>query len=388
MSGEREDDELQGGQSGGEALSVRDSLSAAFDDYEAGQAGGAGEVASGEPAASRTPAAAPAQPPAAKPAQPAAAAGEAVRDQQGRFVAKPGEAAQSPNQSQPAASTAGVGEPGASQTIAPPVSWSATAKSVFPSLPPAIQAEIAKREGDIERGRAQWQQGAERLNRLDSVLAPRSQQFAMRGISDVQAIQALFAAQDYLERDPVDALLYLGRTSGVNWNAFVARLQGQPAQPGQGQGQAALPPGLAPIVGQVEQLTRWAQQQQQQAEQGRMQGHTSAVEQFATDPANVYFHNVRGRMSQLIKAGAAKDLPDAYQQACWADPEIRPLMLQAQASAAETQRQAAARAKVQQARNASGSITGSPAPGAAPGRGAQPKTIRDGLAQAWDDVAG
>jgi len=362
-------------------------LSSAFEEYEAGQSATATGGASGDGASSRAPATEPGKPATPKPDQSAAPAADGARDAQGRFVAKTGEQAQTTTQSQPADSTAGAGEPGATPPIAPPVSWSATAKSVFPSLPPAIQAEIVKREGDIERGRAQWQQGAERLNRLDQVLAPRQQRLQMVGIDEATYVRALLAADEYLDRDPVSALLDLGRQKGVNWSALVGRLSGQPAQPGP-QGQGPLPQQLAPIVGQVQQLTQWAQQQQRKAEQGRMQGHVNAVEQFAADPANVYFHNVRTTMSQLIKAGAATTLEDAYQKACWADPEIRPLMLQAQASAAEQQRQSAARAKVQQARNASGSVTGSPSPGATSGRGASPKTLRDGLAQAWDDLAG
>ena len=350
-----------------EPSSIRDSLADAFDQVTSND----GQVAA---PATPDPKADP------KPAAKAAAPADRPRDESGKF-AKSGEAAQAPQSQTP---VSGQAEPAKAPAITPPVTWSATAKAKFAGLDADVQGEILRREQEMDQGRAQWQQGAERLNRLHAVLAPRSEQFRLAGIDEVRAIETLFAAQDFLNRDPVEALLYLGRNAGVNWNAFVGRLQGQ-AQP---QQQQALPPGLAPIANQVQALTQWAAQQQQSAEQARIQGHVQTVEQFAADPSNLYFENVKGRMSQLIRSGAAKDLPDAYQQACWADPEIRPLMLQSQEQQRQADVQAQQRAKAAQAKHASGSITGSPSPGASPGGAqARPQNVRAALSQAWDDFA-
>jgi hypothetical protein len=157
-------------------------------------------------------------------------------------------------------------------------------------------------------------------------------------------------------------------------------LRGQPQQPQQQQPQQ-LPPQLQPLIQQVQTLT-------QQAEENRMRPHLDAVAQFASDPANVYFENVRGRMRTLIQTGQARDLPDAYQQACWSDPQVRPLMLQQQQQAQAQAAEAAARARAAGARHASGSITGSPAPGATPGRGGLPAVdLREQLLQSWDEHA-
>jgi hypothetical protein len=365
-----EDDD--GGEGATEIPSVYDSLADAFDEIAgAGEGDQGSSVAPAEP---KTPAA----PKAAK-----GAPGEA-RDEQGRF-AKPGEAVQSQQSQSP---NSGQGEPGAGSAIVPPSTWSATAKAKFAGLDPVVQQEVLRREQEMDRGRAQWQQGAERLNRLDAVLRPRTEQFRLAGIDDVRAIETLFAAQDFLNRDPVEALLYLGRTSGVNWQAFVGRLQGQPAQ-GNPQLNAPqqLPPQLQPMARQLETLTNWATQQQQIAEQARMQGHQQTVQQFASDPSNMYFENVKGRMSQLIRSGVAKDLPDAYSQACWADPEVRKLMLQEEQTQRQADVQAKQRAKAAEARRASGSITGSPSPGASPGGQARPQSVLSALSQAWDEHA-
>ena len=366
-----EDDELDTAGAGGaptEPVSLRDALADAFDASMDEGAGAAAPVA-----------------PKVDPNKPATLA-DAARDEQGRF-AKPGEAAQVPDQSKPSAQQAASAEPQAQAgTIGPPPSWSATAKAAFSTLDPIIQQEVLKRERDMEAGRAQWQQGAERLNRLDKVLAPRIERFRLAGVDEARAVETLFAAQDYLERSPVDALLYLGRQSGVDWRSLFQRLQGGQGQPQQAV--QALPPEMQQLMQQVQGLTQTVTQQQRAAQESQVQGHLQTVQQFATDPANVYFENVKGRMSKLIRNGDAKDLADAYQQACWSDPEIRPLMLQAQQTATAASTAAAQRAKVQQARSASVSVTGSPRPGASPGGGKPaPQTVRAALSDAWDASA-
>lgn len=353
--------------------SVRDSLGAAFDAYDAANPDdGAGAPAAAAPAPQPAPAA-PAAPAEGQAAQPRAADGK---------FAKPGEAPQTKPNSQPNASPAPA-EPQAG-TIRIPPGLSAATKAVFPTLPQHVQEDLLKWQRDVETAKTTWDQKGERLNRLDAVLAPRQEQFRLAGLDDVRAIETLFAAQDYLQRDPASALIYLGRQSGVNWQAVFAQLQGQ-----RPQGQPApMPPQLAPLVSHVQSLTTLVAQQQAAAESQKMQGHLDAVSQFAADPKHVYFENVRGRMRALIHSETAKDLEDAYQQACWSDPQIRPLMIQAQDQERQAAATAAASAKAAQARHASGSITGSPTPGATPGgRGPASATLRDAISAAWDEHA-
>lgn len=366
------DDEQTGGSP--EPISIRDSLADAFDALGDGSGdGGATPADTGQVVA---------KPTADKPATQAktAAPGERARDETGKF-AKPADAGQTATQSKPTGLTP-AGE--AQQApIVPPASWSATAKAKFSGLDPDVQREVLRREGEMDTGRAQWQQGAERLNRLDAVLRPRQEQFHLAGVDDVRAIETLFAAQDFLNRDPIEALIYLGRQSGVNWQALGARLQGHPARAAQAQ--PGLPQELAPLANQVQALTQWAQAQQQSAGQARMQGHLDQVQTFASDPNNLYFENVKGRMSHLIRSGAATDLADAYSQACWADPEVRPLMLQAQQREQQQAAAQAAKLKTRDARYSSGSVVGSPSPGASPGAGGpKHQSVRGALADAWD----
>ena len=312
-----------------------------------------------------------------------------LRDASGRFAR-----VDNPSPDEPETPRA-AREPSADQarTIAPPPSWSAAAKADFDKLPDHIRKEVLKREADIERGKAQWQSGAERLNRLDAILGPRTDQIRMRGLDETQAIQALFAAQDLLDRDPIDGLRRLARTYGVDLRALAMAAPAfagvtAPQQPGGAMPPQAQPPAhLTALARDVETLKGALAQQRQRSEAAQKAGALDHVAAFAADPANLYFENVRYRMSALLRAGAAKDIADAYQQATWADPDVRTALLRQ----AETSRQAtasdAARAKAAQARHASGSVIGSPSPGSSPGRGGPAPTLRDELMSAWTQHA-
>ena len=335
-----------------EPLSLRDELAAAM-------AGDGGDQA-----------AAPA--PAETPAQ----AAERVRDEAGRF-AKPAEAGQIPSE---AKTPQAGGEPPKPETIAPPASWSATAKANFAALPPVVQQEVLKREQDIEKGKAQWDQKAERFNRLDSLLAPRRERFQLAGLDDVQAVQALFAAQDYLERSPREGIAYLARQYGVDLRSFAQGGQQQAAP------QPPMPPALQAMFQDVQSLKSVFAQQQQSAAQVAQSHVQSEITAFQSDPKNLYFENVKGDMAKLINSGQASGLQDAYDKATWANPEIRTLLLQQQQQSQTAQAQQAARAKADAARHASGSITGSPAPGSSPASSGPAPTLRDELARAFAEA--
>jgi len=272
----------------------------------------------------------------------------------------------------------------AARATAPPVSWSAAAKADFQSLPEHIRKEVLKREADMERGRAQWRSSAERLNRLDAILGPRTDYIRMRGMDEAGAVQALFAAQDLLDRNPVEGLRQIARTYGVDPRALA--MAGAPRQPPTGSGTQP-PAQLTALAREVETLKGALAQQRRRTDEAHKAGVLSQVEAFAADPAHLYFENVRERMAALLRAEAAKDVADAYQQATWSDPEIRELLLRQAQGARQGQSSDAARAKAAQARHASGSITGSPLPGPRPGRGGPAPTLRDELMSAWTQHA-
>lgn len=337
----------------------------------------------GDTAAPEAGAAAPAAPAAAAAeGAPADAAGARPRAADGKFAAKgssdtadQGAALEAPRSDagttttdQPAAAGA---EAPSGEPIRPPAAWSAVAKSKFSTLDPEVQAEIAKRERDMDKGLAERASELKRYEPFEKVIGPHRNRLAMAGTDEVTYVQSLIAADELL-RGPnrQQAIQQIAQMYGINL--------GQPAHQGQQQPQGAqLPPeyqALAQTVAQLQQSFTQQQSAAQQLENARTQ---SEIDAFAVD--HMYFENVRPDMIAMLKSGISDNLADAYRKACWARDDIRPLLLKEDSDKAA----AALRAKANDARQASGSITGSPTPGAAPPSANANGSIEDDVTAAW-----
>lgn len=304
---------------------------------------------------------------------------DAISAAMGANAAGPADdAPQTPSEPEPPAGD----EPRSVETIAPPAAWSATAKARFQSLDPVIQQEVLKREKDMEQGKAQWDQKGERLNRLDAILNPRREKLRLAGMDDARAIEALFAAQDLLERDPVSGVGYLARHYGVDPSRLV--------QGGQGQAEASPPPmhpAIQHLAQQVGSLQSAFAQQQAEARRTGLARHAADIQAFRDSGDHPFFDNVAGHMAELVQSGRAGSLKDAYDAAVWANPETRTLLIQREQDQRRTEAEAAARAKADAARHAAGSITGSPQPGASPALAGPAPTLRDELARAFSNAS-
>jgi hypothetical protein len=301
-----------------------------------------------------------------------------ARDEAGRFT-KPQEQAKTALEAKPQAAAGPV----EGQTISPPASWSAAAKADFKALAPHIQQEVLKRERDIEQGKAQWDQKGERLNRLDAVLGPRRERFQLAGLDEVQAITALLAAQDILDKDPYGGIATLAQRYGVDLRRLV---QGVP------QGQAApqaqpMAPEYQQLASQVQTLQNELARRSQDEARQTAQQYVSEVDAFRSDPKNQYFENVKDDMVALLQSNRAAGLQDAYEKALWANPETRSIVARAQQEEQAAAARAAATARAQQARYAGGSINGSPQPGSSPANAGPASSIRDELARAFSEVS-
>jgi hypothetical protein len=293
--------------------------------------------------------------PASEPAEGAQAEAPSdgrVRDEHGRF-AKTAETGQAPqSETAPPAAT----EPPQAETTRIPASLPAAIKAKFSTLEPDVRDAFVKLEASVQTAKAEWGPKGERLNRLDEVLSPRQEKFRLSGIDEVTAVQTLFAAQDLLERSPIEGLQYLARSYGVDLGRLAGQTSGQP----QGQPDLAQHPALAPLFSKVQTLEQTIQQSRQAEEARQIAEAQATVDAFANDPKHLYFENVRQEVGRLLSTGAANDLAQAYEMAVWASPEIRPLLLQAQeAERLKATAAAAPQAKVMQARAAGVSVTGS-----------------------------
>lgn len=296
-----------------------------------------------------------------------------VRGPDGKFAkveetntAAPAAAAPDKNQPKPAAV-----EPQAAQTqpetIQPPASWSPQAKAAFMAAPADVQKELLRNVEDMNKGKQTWETKAESFNRLDKVIAPHRQRLALQGISEDQYVGTLFAAEQALAQNPYQAIAQLAKNYGVDLTRFSQPNTQQP-QPGQPQGQPQqVPPIVQQLVQQVQTLQQNLTQRDQAETDSRRTATLSEIDRFRTDPAHLYFENVKPELVAIVRNGdlsgdkrpIQERLKEAYEQACWANAQVRPLIL----AEAEKKRAAELKAKVSDARNAAVSVTGVPGSG-------------------------
>jgi len=301
-----------------------------------------------------------------KEAQDAAAAQQAAQ-----APAKPAEQAQEAPQEQ--------GQP-AQQGQRPPPGWSPQAKSEFDKLSPAVREAVIRREEEVNRG----------LSKLAEYkgLDPYVNMARSAGTDLPQALERYVAAEQFLEKSPVEGLLWLAQNYGITPQRLVQAMSGQaqiPQQPYQQGMPQPQPAAIPPVIQQrLDALTQTVQTIQSERLSQQMGQIDAALETFLADPANRYAENVAAEMAPLISARRSSNpkeaysdtLKWAYQKAVWANDEIRPLLLNEQLEA----RTQAATAAAKQARAASRSVVGSPTPGVSTGQAPAP-TLRDEIAR-------
>lgn len=255
-------------------------------------------------------------------------------------------------------------QPEGELVMAPPHGWSPTAKSMFAELPPEVQEAVAIREQQINNGFRKLQD----YKGLDQFAETARQS----GTTLAEAFQRYKAAEDALDQDFMGGIHQLCEMYGVHpvqlAQGFLSHY-GAPAPRG-----VAMDPQshlLAQQLHDTQQAVRTLISEREQAEQRVINDSISEFSQSA-----VYFEDVRQDMATLIRTGQADTLEEAYDKACWLHPEIRELRIKEQVAPQEAQ------ARVQRARRASGSLpTGAPAGSS---QGSSANSIRDALAEAWD----
>lgn len=269
------------------------------------------------------------------------------RDDKGRFAPK------ADAQPEPVAQVAQPAE----MTPAPspndkrvPNTWRKDAAAHWATLPDQIKDEILKRENDARTGIQQYRQQAETAREFEEAARPFEQTLRNMGVRPVQAFQALLAADHKLR--------YSQGQEKARYFAELAREYGVDLQ------QVTPLPALPPEYQQMQQELRQLRQQQEQFNRQQTQHLGTEIEEFAA--AHEHFDKLKGQMAVLLENGHAKTLQDAYEQAQWANPEIRQQLISQQTEAAAKQAQEAALARRQQA--AAVSVKGSsPASGSSSG---------------------
>lgn len=244
-----------------------------------------------------------------------------------------------------------------SPAVEPPKGWSADAKAKWSSLDPSIQAEIAKREQDMDTGGQRW---SEEKRRYEETITPMRDFAKVNGIDEKEAITRFLNADQFLQRDPVNAIKWLADSYGVDLQNMTASPRPQPDP---------LSTQLYQTVQTLEQ--RWAAHEAQQAR--------AQIEAFKG--SHEHFEDVREQMGRLMESGQAASLDEAYDKAVWLNPSVREKLIAAQTAQASQTRKT--QDQVNKAKRGAISVNGSPVGQAPPSQKREFDTVEEATRAAW-----
>lgn len=262
------------------------------------------------------------------------------------------------------------------EKIDAPVALSGAIKAKWHELPEDVRAEWSKRENDIHQMMTRHD-GELRLGReMKEVVSPYMAIIQAEGGTPAGAVRDLLNTA------------YVLRTGSPQQKAQLLKQVAE--QYGVDLGQAQPQEQIHPVIAQMQQELQTLRQQanpeviekrlQEKMEYATIQSEVNA---FAANPANKHFDQVKAFMAPLLASGQAKDIQEAYDMACYANPAIRSTLLAEQNAALEAKRKAELKAKKQ----ASASVTGSPEL-TSPSTKAPQKSLEDDLRDQMREARG
>lgn len=290
------------------------------------------------------------------------------RDETGKFVAKP------ETIEEPVESVAPVEPVETVKVPEAPQSWGQSVKTKWGELPEEVRAEILKREGDIHKAFTS-QDGELRLGReIKSVIAPYEAQIRAEGATPTQAVESLLNTAYILRTGTAEQKKALILNTAKQYGVDL----------GVGE-EEYVDPTIAQLKSEIDNLKRLADPTviektlTQRMESTKIQSDIAA---FASDPAHVHFETVKPLMASILGAGQAKDLKEAYDMACMANPTTRSTLEAAKNAELEAKRKQDIQAK----KRAASSVTGSPAT-PSNSKATNPKSsVEDDLRAAFDEL--
>ena len=244
-------------------------------------------------------------------------AAQRIRDAQGKFAK--GEAPD-PALTAPEVPDSNTGVPKELQTLG----LRKDEAVAFAAAPEILKQAFMRRSQEMHQGVEQYRQAAQFAQSMEKVITPYAQTLQRLNISPDRAVGELMASDHKLRYgQPAEKIAFF-RQLAQSYGIDIA----QAALPQEQQQQ--IDPHLSALQQQVQQLTGYINNQQSTAQQQATDQLNSQIQAFAADAKHSHFESVKGHMAALLQAGQAQDLADAYEQAVYANPTTRALMLQQQ----------------------------------------------------------
>lgn len=228
----------------------------------------------------------------------------------------------------------------AASSIEPPHSWSAEAKAKWASVPPDLQAVIAKREADAHQAITRSGEQIAAFKPLGEVIDKFAETFQRNGLPPHEGVARMLAVEQWLGSDPQAAVVEIAKAYGVD----LRRLAGDQPAAAEGTSQPGAQPDplvstlqsqQAALVKEVNQLKSYLTAQQRAQHESEQSALSRQIADFAKDPKFPHFEAVRKTMAKLMEADDGLSMTDAYERATYAIPDIRNRILADQRKAEE-----------------------------------------------------
>ena len=241
------------------------------------------------------------------------------------------------------------GEDSKETPLEAPKNWSEDVRSKFKDLPRDAQEYMLKRDkemtADYTRKTQEVAQQRKSFESLDKVIAPMRQQIAASGVGEAEYISRLLNADMALRNNPKMAIKQLAQGYGIDLSSIEENVDWNDSDPQitqlQQQNQAILA-----------ELNQFKQQNLQSARQ-QTENQISTFAQSKDEKGNLkypHFEQVRVKMGNLIDAGEAKGLEDAYAKSIRLDDDLYKQSLDSQRKSAKAEEDARRKAAVEKAK--------------------------------------
>lgn len=225
------------------------------------------------------------------------------------------------------------------QDVGAPKTWTKEALESWATIPPRAQQEILKREQDFLNGITQYKAGAELGAKYDAVVEPYRPILTAENVDPVQLFQS-FAANHYLlsrgtPEQKVQLAANLIQSYGINFQDVIGHFATYTPPD----------PQITALQREIAELKSGRQAEINQVQQAQQAKVEAEIASFASDPAHPYFDELVDDIAKLFQAGLAKDLPEAYEKALYANPVTRAKAMQQMTSAQQAAKEAEEKAR-------------------------------------------
>jgi hypothetical protein len=244
-----------------------------------------------------------------------------------------------------------------------PKNWSDDVKKVFDTLPQESQEFMIKRDkemtSDYTKKTQDLAEQRKNIEALDKVLQPARQTIHATGISEPEYISRLLNADNALRTNPKMALRQLAQGYGIDLSTMNEESESWNDPD----------PQYAQLLQQNQQIMSELNQFKQQNIQSTVAQTEQTVEQFSAKTGadgkltHPHFDKVRVKMGNLIDAGEAKGLDDAYTKAVRLDDDLYEEAIKASRLSVKRQEDSKRKAAVDKARKVKPSSSANPPKG-------------------------